>query len=197
MQAAMEKELEPGRPYIFFSYLIMAMLDDRIMQPAGLPQPVEKADLTLRLIREALPTSHGGTVIGSIDYESAGEPGGAATAAAGLTVRIAATGFSFNTTTDSEGVFLVTGVPSGPVSATPSLPHLQRHTIAFTERCHCRLVVDDREAVRAALNGRIRGRVQSSRAILGTVLCLPTIQVRPIVPQPFPSSSATRPSTTT
>jgi hypothetical protein len=158
MQAAMEKELDPGRPYIFFSYLIMAMFDDRILEPAGMPQPVETAELTLRLIQEALSASHGGTVIGSIDYELTGDPDTPA-AAGGLAVRIASTGFMLNTSTDADGVFLVTGVPSGQISATPSLPN----GLALVSEKSATSVLTEGGCValhlRATLNGRIRGRV--------------------------------------
>ena len=64
-----------------------------------------------------------------------------------------------NTTTDTDGVFLVTGVRSGQVSATPSL-------------ANGLAIVDDKSTMkplgeggcvalqmRAALNGQIRGRV--------------------------------------
>ncbi len=157
-------KFEPGRSYVFFGHLSMPTLDDRIMDPASMPQPVEKAELTLRLIQEALSASHGGTVIGSVEYESAGEPGNAATAAAGLTVRIASTGFILNTTTDTDGVFLVTGVPSGEVSATPSLPNglaivYDKSTMMSLREGRCALL-----RMRAALNGRIRGRVLGTGA---------------------------------
>ncbi len=159
-------ELEPGRRYVLFSdFLMPPDMEDRIMNPAGIPQAVEKAELSLRLIREALAASYGGTVIGSIEYEPAGDPANKPTAAAGLTVRIASPGFILNTTSDTDGIFLVTGVPSGQVSATPSLPN----GLA---------IVDDKSGTKtlgegacvplqmqAALNGRIRGRAVGAGGI--------------------------------
>ena len=153
-------ELEPGRRYVFFSdFLMPPDMEDRIMNPAGIPQAVEKAELSLRLIREALAASYGGTVIGSIEYEPSGDPANKPTAAAGLTVRIASTGFMLNTTSDTDGVFLVTGVPSGQVSATPSLPN----GLAIVDEKSTTKPLGDGACVplqmQAALNGRIRGRV--------------------------------------
>jgi hypothetical protein len=54
------------------------------MNPSGIPQAVEKAELNLRLVVKRFRRR--GAVIGSIEYESAGNPGNVATAAAGLTV---------------------------------------------------------------------------------------------------------------
>ncbi|RPI57577.1 MAG: hypothetical protein EHM55_01395 [Acidobacteria bacterium] len=101
---------------------MMQMLDDRFLNPAWLPRLMDDASLELRLVRAAHSSAYGGTILGSVAYELLNDPDRQTLPASDVTVRISSTGFTFDTTTDADGVFLVAGVPSGHVTVTPSLP---------------------------------------------------------------------------
>jgi hypothetical protein len=150
--------LKPDRPYVFFTLFMMEMLDTRLVRPAGLPKPVEDDDAAVRVVRAATSAARGGVVLGWIATESPKDPGGSASPAAGINVRVETLGFVLDTSTDAQGMFMVTEVPSGPVTIRPALH--ERFTVA---NGLLGATVEEGGCVpfnlRAALNGRIRGRV--------------------------------------
>ena len=158
MSAPGPKPLETDRPYLFFTHYMMEMWDKRLLRPAGLPKPVEEDDAVVQFVREATSATRGGVVFGWIVTESAVAPDGSAAPAPGVDVRVEAPGFMLNTATDSRGVFMVTEAPAGPVTVRPALH--ERLTIV-----HGSLSATVQEGgcvpfnLRAAVNGRIRGRV--------------------------------------
>jgi hypothetical protein len=149
-------QFDPARRYLFFASFMMQMLDAQFVRPAGLPMPLEDDDAAVRVVRAATTAVRGGVVFGSIDMES--PSGGATSQAADVPVRVQAPGFVLDTTTDAQGIFMVTEVPSGPVTLTPVLH--ERFTIVngslsgTVEEGGCAPFT-----LRAAFNGRIRGRV--------------------------------------
>jgi hypothetical protein len=151
-------QFDPARRYLFFASFMMQMLDARFVRPAGLPMPAGDDAPAERVVRAAMTATRGGLIFGSIETESPSDPGGAMSPAAGVSVRVQAPGFTFDTTTDSQGIFMMTEVPSGPVTIEPALH--ERFTIingslsGSVEEGGCVPFT-----LGAALNGRIRGKV--------------------------------------
>ena len=162
---------DPARRYLFFTSFMMQMLDTRFVRPAGLPMPVEEDDTAMRVVRAATTAARGGVLLGSIDMESPTDPAGPTSPAAGVTVRVQAPGFTLDAATDSQGVFMVTEVPSGPVTITLALH--ERFTIINGSLSG---TVEEGGCVpftlRAAFNGRIRGKVMGLDGKLGSGLPL-------------------------
>jgi len=94
----------------------MPTLDRRIVLPASIPRLADHSAYALPLIMAATSATHGGVVYGSLTYESPRDLDSAASPASGVGVRIASTGFLFDTVTDSDGTFIMTGVPPGEVT---------------------------------------------------------------------------------
>ena len=144
--------------YLVFGDFFMMALDRRFMF-AKLWKPVERARLERRLLDETLSSTYGGVVFGSLSLASFEKP--TTSALAGVRVRIASNGFAFDTFTDQQGIFLVTGVPLGRVSVTPALDdHLVVPSRFMTAELEDQKCTPFR--LRAVFNGRIRGRVSGS-----------------------------------
>lgn len=90
--------------------------------------------------------------------ESPSDPAGPTFPVAGLSVRVQAPGFGLDVSTDSQGVFMATEVPSGPVAVKAALDDrftiVQGSTSGAVQEGGCVPLT-----LRAALNGRIRGKV--------------------------------------
>ena len=149
--------LEVGHSYLVYGERYLWMFGSDIVTSTQ-PKPVSDAQQELRLLRAALSSPHGGSVFGVIELEHALDLS-RSSPLEGVNIRLSRPGYFDDTLTLEDGSFIVTGIPNGPVTISPSLP--ERLTIA--NRASLSTVVSDGGCfpvrLRAALNGRIRGRV--------------------------------------
>jgi hypothetical protein len=149
--------VEPGRSYVFYG--------DTGWAPVGLEayegwmQEVSTAANAVRVLESSV-TSGGGALFGALELEHAND-GKRTTPLASTRIRLTAPGFTENVTTDIDGIFIASNVPPGPVTITPTLPQqlaVTNHTLLTAQVIGGRCTSVN---LRAALNGRIRGRITS------------------------------------
>lgn len=153
---AVPAPLEVGRSYLVYGSHPFAFSE--IVESSSLLQDTDSAQEDLRFLYSAAAAT-GATIYGSLKFENPhadGEPG---TPLAGVKIQVSTAGSVIETITKDDGSFVVSGVPAGRVELNPLVP--ERLTVA--ERYS--LIREVRGGgcvqwfVRAALNGRVRGRV--------------------------------------
>ncbi len=147
--------VEPGRTYVFYGDNTWATVGLEAYE--GWMQDVDSAPNAVRVLA-ASATSGGGALFGALELEHAND-GKQATPLASTRIRLTAPGYTEEVATDSDGIFIAANVPPGPVTIAPALP---QH-IAVTNNALLTAQVTGGRCtsvnLRAALNGRIRGRI--------------------------------------
>jgi hypothetical protein len=150
-----DMNLETGRKYLFFGENRWEGFGLNLHE--GFAREIKDDDQGIRLL-DASATNGGGIVYGAVDLESAGNAS-RPTPLGGLSVRLIAAGYDVTVSTDAGGSFLASNVPPGALTIVPMLPDQlgvvgQSPVVATVMPGGC-ISMD----IRAALNGRIRGRV--------------------------------------
>ena len=149
-------KVQPGRTYVFWGENRWAMFGVNI-HDEGWALDVQNAPNAVRLL-DASATSGGGAIYGALELEHAND-GKRATPLANTRIRLTAAGYTEDVATDSDGIFIASNVPPGAVTITPMLP--QQFAVANRALLTAKVVGGQCTSVnlRAALNGRMRGRV--------------------------------------
>jgi hypothetical protein len=166
-----QPELDPNRSYLFYAERPMGQLAPDIIF-ADQPKELEAAEADLRFLREVAANDQTTVVHGSLTFQDPDHQLRPAPLA-GVVLRVTLDDQHYETTTGADGTFMITGVPPGVLRIEPELPgHLtlppQSNGGILKGGC---LAVD----MRAALNGRIRGRVtlDSGQPFRGIVEIVP------------------------
>jgi len=147
-----QPELDPGRSYLFYGTRRMGPLAPDVLA-ADRTKDVESAEADLRFLHEAIANNAGTVVHGSLTLENLNDT--RSSPLGGVVLRISLAGQRYETSTDADGTFLITGVPPGMLRIEPVLPdHLtlppqSRRVLGGCMEVH----------MRARVTGRIRGRV--------------------------------------
>jgi hypothetical protein len=150
--------MEPGKAYLFFG--------DDMFAPFGLnihgthlpPKEATEAEDELQFLRASTTRAGTGVIYGALDLESASDREQLA-ALAGVSIRITAPGYVGRATTNENGIFIATDVAPGRLTLTPLLP--DQFGVVNRSALNVNLENDGCVPInlRAALNGRVRGRV--------------------------------------
>ncbi len=113
--------LEAGRSYLFYGQRTLTPFESRIFEPTLPPREAAYAGQERRILEVAASATHGGIVYGDLTLDHALDSG-RVTPLAGVRIRLSSPGFTFDTVSDADGIFLVEGIPSGPLNIAPDLP---------------------------------------------------------------------------
>jgi hypothetical protein len=177
-----QPELDPARSYLFYAERPMGPLAPDVIF-AGQPKNVESAEADLQFLREAVANNPGTVVHGSLTLENPNDT--RSSPLGGVVLHISLDGQRYETSTDADGTFLITGVPPGMLTIQPVLPDhltLPPQPRGGQSRGGCMAV-----HMRARVNGRIRGRVllETGAGFRGVVDLVPDdSSPQPVIPSP-------------
>ena len=171
-----QPELDPARAYLFYAERPMGPLAPDVIF-AGQPKHVESAEADLRFLHEAVANNAGTVVHGSLNIVDSYDQR-RLTPLGGIVLRVSLDGQRYETSTEADGTFLITGVPPGMLRIEPVLPEhltLPPQSNGGMAKGGCLEV-----HMRAMFNGRIRGRVllESGEPFRGIVDLVPHGQPR-------------------
>ena len=147
--------LDPERSYLFYAERPLGPLAPDVIRSFS-PKEVESAEADLRFLRDAIADNAGTVVHGSLKFEDPDDQR-RQSPLGGVVLRVSLDGQRYETSTDADGTFLITGVPPGMLRIEPVLPEhltLPPQSTGGNARGGCLEV-----HMRATFNGRIRGRV--------------------------------------
>ena len=147
--------LDPARSYLFYAERPFGPLAPDVILSSS-PKDVESAEADLRFLREAIANNAGTAVHGSLNFEDPDDQR-RQSPLGGVVLRVSLDGQRYETSTNADGTFLITGVPPGMLRIEPILPEhltLAPQSAGGNARGGCLEV-----HMRARFNGRIRGRV--------------------------------------
>ena len=150
-----QPELDPARSYLIYADRPLGPLAPDVIF-SHQPKYVEAAEADLRFLRDALANDRGTVVHGSLKMEDPDDQQ-RRTPLSGVLLRISLDDHQMETLTDADGAFMLAGLPPGRLTIEPALPEhltLPPQTTGGESRGGCLEV-----HMRAAFNGRIRGRV--------------------------------------
>jgi hypothetical protein len=149
-------ELEPARSYLFYAGRPLGRIAADVISLMARPKEVEAAEADLRFLNEAIAQNPGTVVSGSVTMENPWDTQ-SATPLAGVLLRVSLDDQQMETSTRSDGTFMLTGVPPGRLSIEPVLPEhltLAPNSVGGQSKGGCLAL-----HMRVKFNGRIRGRV--------------------------------------
>lgn len=177
-----QPELDPARSYLFYAERPMGPLAPDVIFAAQ-PKSVDSAEGDLRFLHDAVANNPGTVVYGSLMLEDLSDR--RPSPLGGIVLRISLDGQRYETSTDPDGTFLITGVPPGVLRIEPVLPDhltLPPQPRGGQSRGGCMTV-----HMRARVNGRVRGRVllETGAGFRGVVDLVPDDPShQPVIPSP-------------
>jgi hypothetical protein len=147
--------LDPERSYLFYADRPLGPLAPDVIRPFNAKE-MEAAEADLRFLHDAIANNTGTVVHGSLNLQDPDDQH-RRSPLGGVVLRVSLDDQRYETSTDADGTFLITGVPPGVLRVEPVLPEhltLPPQQNGGNARGGC-LEVN----MRATFNGRIRGRV--------------------------------------